>query len=113
GCTVARVCALPDTQGGADGATPAAMADALTLIAESELPASLPAYRRAAGLINAARGVGRKPLGLLTGWAAGGELEAGRGVRVAPEVCISEAAALAILAQLVGGVERAWTVDRA
>ncbi len=113
GCTVARVCALPDAQGGTDAATPAAMADALTLIAESELPASLPAYRRAAGLINASRGVGRKAVGLLTGWAAGGEQEAGRAARIAPEVCISEAAALAVLAQLVGGVERAWTVDRA
>ena len=110
GCTMARIAALPETADGSSSTS--AVADALSLIAETELPGSVPEFRRAAGLVNPGRATGRKPIGLLTCWPPSAELTGARTPRVGPEVCISEAAALAVLAQLVGGVDRAWTVDR-
>ncbi len=110
GCTMARITGLPDKGEGAS--SPSAVADALALIAETELPGSVPEYRRAAGLVNPGRASGRRPMGLLTCWPPSAELTGARTPRVGPEVGISEAAALAVLAQLVGGVDRAWTVDR-
>jgi hypothetical protein len=124
-CTIVRVCAIPESGPALGGATPdsgaissAAVANALELMAESDLPAAIPAYRKAAGLINPGRnanGTPRKPVGLLTGWPATADLESASGLRtprIAPEVAVSEAAALAMLAQLVGGVDRGWTIDR-
>ena len=113
--TVARVVALPETgEGGSSEGT----ADALALMAETDLPSAVPEHRRAAGVINPGRGggggAGRQAVGLLTAWPESAELDAaGRMGRVSPEVAISEVAAVAVLAQMVGGVERAWTVDRA
>jgi hypothetical protein len=114
-CTVVRVTGLPESAAEAGESSNASIADALALIAEAELPTAVPEFRRAAGMINPGRGVGRKAVGLLTAWPTTAEMlvpGSPRTPRVAPEVAISEAAALAILAQLVGGVERAWTVDR-
>lgn len=110
-----RVAGIPDS--GEPGTTSSSdsIADALSLMAETELPTTSPEYRRAAGMVNPGRGLGRKPVGLLTAWPPSAELHfpgSPRTPRVAPEVGISEAAALAMLSQLVGGVERAWTVDR-
>lgn len=114
-CTVVRVAGVPDSGEPGAASSSEAIADALSLMAETELPTTSPDYRRAAGVVNPGRGVARKPIGLLTCWPPSAELHfpgSPRTPRVAPEVGISEAAALAMLAQLVGGVERAWTVDR-
>ena len=114
-CTVVRVAAIPDSGEPGAPSSPDSIADALSLMAETELPTTSPDYRRAAGMVNPGRGLGRKPVGLLTCWPPSAELHfpgSPRTPRVASEVGISEPAALAMLAQLVGGVERAWTVDR-
>lgn len=114
-CTIVRVAGIPDSGDPGAAGSPDSIADALSLIAETELPTTSPDYRRASGMVNPGRGVGRKPIGLLTCWPPSAELHfsgSPRTPRVAPEVGISEAAALAMLAQLVGGVEHAWTVDR-
>jgi hypothetical protein len=109
--TVARVVALPDA--GEGETSNESTADALALMGETDLPSAIPAFRRAAGLINPGRGAGRKAVGLLTAWPETSQLDAaGRMGRIAPEVAISEVAAVAMLGQLSGGVERAWTVDR-
>jgi hypothetical protein len=114
GATVARVAALPqdpDGVGGAQGNE--RTADALGLMAETDLPSAIPAHRRAAGLINPGRNGARRPVALLTAWPETVGLEtSGRTARIAPEVGISEVAAIAMLGQMVGGVERAWTIDR-
>jgi hypothetical protein len=111
GLTVARVVALPISTDGEelDGE---ATADALALIAETDLPSAIPAYRRAAGLINPGRGDGNRAVGLLTAWPSAAELDGSKTPRIAREVCISESAALAVLANALGGVDRAWTIDR-
>lgn len=109
-CSIARVTVLPETGEGPAGSSPTQIADALALLAESELPTALPAFRRSAGLVYPGRGATRRPIGLLTGWPATGVPEATPGTRVA-EVFVAEPAALAALAQMVGGVERAWSVD--
>ncbi|MBY0311813.1 MAG: PilN domain-containing protein [Phycisphaerales bacterium] len=109
-CSIARVTVLPETGDGPNGSSPAQIADALSLLGESELPTALPSYRRSAGLVFPGRGASRRPIGLLTGWPSTGAVEPIPGQRLA-EIFVAEPAALAALAQLVGGVERAWSVD--
>lgn len=109
-CSITRVTVLPETGDAPNGSSPAQIADALALLAESELPTALPSYRRSAGLVFPGRGASRRPIGLLTGWPATGTVEPAPGQGLA-EVFVAEPAALAALAQLVGGVERAWSVD--
>lgn len=116
--TVARVTTLPEMEGDAQppATTAAAMAEALGLIAESELPAALPAHRRAAGVIRPGRAVGgpAKSVGLISGWPERDEdTTAWRRTWAGPQVGVSEIAALASLAQAVGGVERAMVADAA
>ncbi len=105
-----RVVGLPDAHEGGTETGASQIADALSLIAETELPSALPPYRRAAGLVLPGRSTGRRPVGLLTGWpgsaAAGPSIGGGL-----PEVFVAEPAALAGLAQTVGGVECAWSIE--
>lgn len=113
--SIVRTCGLPESTGEAVESD-ATRADALNLIAESELPGSLPGYRRCAGLVQPGRGPGRKPVGVLVGWPQNSQADLDdtqRPPRMAPEIFVSEPAALAYLAQMVGGVERAWIADRA
>lgn len=112
-CSIVRVTALPDVGGGEGSArtAPEQVADALQLIAESDLPSALPGYRRAAGLVQPGRGAaGRRAVGLLTGWPAGGAAVPTIG-RSVPEIWVAEPAALAACAHAVGGVERAGSMD--
>jgi hypothetical protein len=61
--TVCRAAALPE--GAADD--PAAAAAALALIAEADLPVSIPAHRRAGGVLRPA-GAPARPIPVLVGW---------------------------------------------
>jgi len=65
GQTLARVTALPES-----ATDHAALADALALVAESELPAHLPWYRRTGGLVRTTGNDGRTaaPWAILLGW---------------------------------------------
>jgi Tfp pilus assembly protein PilN len=101
--TVARAVAPPMAEGD-ERPSENALADAMALIAESDLPSSLPPFRRAAGVLRP--GKGGRPVGVLTGWpeSAEGDLAV---PRVAPVIGVAEPAALAMLAQLVGGVRSA------
>lgn len=65
--TMARVTTVPE--GAADRA---ALADALALVAESELPGSLPWYRRAGGVVRPAPGGSGGDWALLVGWHPSG-----------------------------------------
>ena len=97
------------------GRTSRALLDALQIISETDLPATLPAYRRSVGVIRpgGTRFPGRAGAGLLTGWPAVTSQPAPhRGPWPCPEVWIAEAAALAVLAQAVGGCEQAVYLDR-
>lgn len=97
GQTLARVPSLPSEASGQSGA---AIAEALSLIAESELPSSLPWHRRAGGLVSGTGGL--PPIPLLIGWNKAhrdaedlvSEALAGIGVRV---VWTTEAVAAAWL----------------
>ncbi|HVU64020.1 MAG TPA: PilN domain-containing protein [Phycisphaerales bacterium] len=118
GATVARVVPLPAVPEGEAELDGEAIADALSLMTETDLPSAIPTYRRAAGVIRPGRGAGQQAVGLLTAWPTPAMPEGhGHGApsripRIAREACISESAALAVLAQALGGVERAWTIDR-
>lgn len=62
--SIEAICRLAPLPEGASTQNGAALADALTLLAESDLPAQLPWYRRVSGLAM----VGGVPQGLLLGW---------------------------------------------
>lgn len=83
--TVARAIAMPD-------GPPEGLASAINLIAEAELPESLPSHRRAAGVIGAAGPAGRATL--LTGWTGNGPAALSPAIE---EVWTTPAAALAAL----------------
>lgn len=88
--TICRVCALP----AAETSDRAELADALALMAESELPASLPWYRRAAGVLS----LGAGQSALLTGWnTSATEVADSAPLSSIPEVWTAEIAALAAL----------------
>lgn len=106
--TIVRTVAAPDA------ADARAVADALALAAEGELPLTLPGHRRAAGTIAPGRR-GSKSVGLLTGWPVRAD-DAGppwRQVWSGPQVGIAEIAALAALSTQLGGVQVAAVVDPA
>ena len=122
GMTVARTATLPEmageeSAGVVGGSGGAAVAEALGLVAEGELPAALPWYRRAAGVISPGRGGrdgGGGVIGLLTGWPERDEdTSTWRRTWIGPQVGVSEVAALAGLARAIGGVDRALTLDPA
>lgn len=89
--TICRVLALPAVE----SADRAELADALTLMAESELPSSLPWYRRAAGVLR----LGAAQGALMTGWnpADGDPASRTASLSTVPEVWTAEIAALAAL----------------
>jgi hypothetical protein len=104
--TVVRTTSLPES------GDSQAIADALSLAAEGELPSTLPAYRRAAGTINPGPR-GSKAAALLTGWperSAGTDV-AWRTLWPGPQVGIAELAAIGTLGSLVGGVRCAALLD--
>lgn len=86
--TICRVLALPAVE----SSDRTELADALGLMAESELPSSLPWYRRAAGVVR----LGPAPSALLTGWTPPeGEAKNDRlPLSAVPEVWTAEIAAL-------------------
>jgi len=99
--TVARIVALPEPKDGPEP-TPEALTEALTLIAETDLPSTLPPFRRAAGALGLGRGPGgsRTLVGLVTGWPdQPGVARAWRDLWDGPQVGVAETAALALLAQ--------------
>lgn len=99
--TVARIVALPDPKDGTEP-TAEALTEALALIAETDLPSTLPGFRRAAGALALSRVVGgsRTRVGLVTGWPdQPGTNGAWRDLWDGPQVGVAETAALALLAQ--------------
>ncbi len=86
--TIARAASLP-------GAGPAETASALSLLAEAQLPGSLPPHRRAAGLIADGGTNGTRAV-LLTGWDGPAD-PPGSILRRVPERWTTEIAALAFL----------------
>lgn len=117
--TVARCVAVPAGL----VADRAQLGTTLALLAEAEMPAMIPAHRRAAGFIRPApNGAGIGGNGgeavLVVGWPERGEgtteLGAGPGGRDEPTTTWTpELAALAALARSLGGVELALYADRA
>lgn len=59
--TICRLAQVPDSASSLD---PKSLADALSLMAETDLPAQLPWHRRASGLVT----IGGLPRGMLVGW---------------------------------------------
>jgi len=101
GSCVARIAYLPDAE-------PETLAAAAALIAEAELPQSLPGHRRAWGLAPGVARDGARPV-LLLGWTADAPEPALTGIE---ESWTGEPAALlALLARRSGGA--AWYADRA
>jgi hypothetical protein len=106
--TVSRCVALPEDLARGDAA---ALASAMSLLAEAELPASIPAHRRAAGLLDLT-GSGRAGV-LLSGWVNAPDdgairpLTSSAGRRssqaAVPECWCAETAALASLATMLRG----------
>lgn len=101
--TVCKLVPMPEG-GGADRTS---LADALSLMAESELPASLPWYRRAAGVVR----VGGGQAALLTGWTRPESSADGATLSPVPEVWTAEIAALSSLAAAMGGGPMAGLAD--
>lgn len=105
--TVCRVLPCPE----ATSNDRASVADALSLLAESELPAALPWHRRSAGVVRLAE----QQAALLTGWVAS-PTRSGDCARVSPvpEVWVAEIAALAALSRSTetGGMT-GWADQRA
>jgi Tfp pilus assembly protein PilN len=96
--TVCRTAALPAAENGALP-PPDALAGAIDLLAEGELPSSLPWWRRSGGMI----ALGGKSAALLLGWPDGPQKSGGRAPKTAwpcPDVFIAEPAALAHLAAI-------------
>lgn len=101
GQTVARVVALPEPKDGVEP-TPESLTEALSLIAETDLPSTLQPYRRAAGALALGRGAAstRARVGLATGWPDQPKAEAAwRDLWDGPQVGVAEIAALGLLAQ--------------
>lgn len=98
--TIARVVTLPESE---RPATDPELVGTLGLLAEAELPGSLPEYRRAGGVLAIGSGAGAP---VVVGWtgapAAGGE-RGGRGPAACPVVWTAEVVALAALARAVSG----------
>lgn len=99
--TVCRSVQLPDS--GAPE-SPEAIAKALALLAEAELPVSIPAHRRAGGLIRPGPDTA-KPIALLVGWpAAAATPDSSAEFDVDDESYVPEPVALAALAGAPGPV---------
>ncbi len=93
--TVCRVIPAPEVT----STDRSAVADALGLLAESELPASLPWHRRSAGMIR----LGNRQAALLTGWVRlDKDPDDSTPLSGVPEVWVAEIAALAALGQAAG-----------
>lgn len=97
GQTVARVASLPP--GGDDRSR----LEAIALMAETDLAADLPAYRRAWGLVMNA--------GLLVGWPERAEPDSASDDGDIPEVCVGDVAAWGLLADMVGGLDLVASAD--
>lgn len=102
--TVCKLVLVPE----GSGADRSALADALALMAESELPASLPWYRRAGGVVR----VGSAQAALLTGWTRPESPSQNDTLSAVPEVWAAEIAALAALAAGVGGSPMVGLADQ-
>lgn len=102
--TVCKLVPVPE----GSGTDRAALADALALMAESELPASLPWYRRAGGVVR----VGSAQAALLTGWTRPESPSQNDTLSTVPEVWAAEIAALAALAAGVGGSPMVGLADQ-
>lgn len=103
--TVCRILPLP----GMTGEDRAAMADALSLLAEAELPSSLPWHRRAAGILQ----LDGRAAAVLTGWVpSASDSTSASPLSTIPEVWLAEIAALAGLAHAAGAGAMVGVADR-
>ena len=106
--TVCRSIPLPEGD-------PAEIVSALSLLAEAELPASIPAHRRAGGILRPGP-ADAAPLALLVGWPErGGAGAAADPLESVPEhtrLWVPESVALAALARARGGCRLALYADR-
>lgn len=108
---VSRVTAIPET-GSDAAASPEALADALVLIAESDLPSGLTPYRRAAGVVRPGRSGSAASTVLLTGWRPAESRSTSTALpQCGTVVAVAETSAMAILAQAVGGIDFALSAD--
>ncbi len=104
--TVCRVLPVPD----AIGQDRSQVADALGLLAESELPNSIPWYRRASGILR----LGDRAAALLAGWVGSHSAATiAAPLSNVPEVWVPEIAALGSLGQALGGGPMIGLTDRA
>jgi hypothetical protein len=108
--TIGRCVALPAPPAGAGDRSREELLAALSLVAESELPSSIPPHRRAGGIIRLGPD-GSNEAALVVGWPVK-EGDAAGPRPGAMQRCASELAALAGLAGLLGGAELAVYADR-
>lgn len=93
----------------APGSTDAQLLGALSLLAESELPANLPEHRRAAGIFPGSQD---RAAALVAGWPSADSPDGARRAFDAPEVFTPEVAALAAFAKAAGIERGAAYLDR-
>lgn len=103
--TVCRVLPCPE----ATANDRASVADALSLLAESELPATLPWHRRSSGVVR----LGDQQAALLTGWVSQSATSGDSApISPVPEVWVAEIAALASLAHAAGAAGMVGWADQ-
>lgn len=107
--TIVRTPALPEGLS-IQGSTDTQIAGALALLSESELPSTIPEFRRVAGLLQLAPA--GPPIPLLASWTGPVPTEWARTPWPCPEVWTPEVAALAAFARSAGATESAACIDR-